>query len=126
MCCEKTMCLRPDVLLLSTLVWYAPAALVGYVEYPVVALASGLAPLSTLDGNATMLLDACIVPGTGPARPVFSGRLVRLFAYPASGCMVSCWALLSHPRFLHLHARGNSKARICLVTWAHACAVRCH
>lgn len=54
------------------------AALVGYVEYPVVGLTSGLAPLSTLDRNATMLLDACIVPGTGPAKPLFSGRLVRL------------------------------------------------
>lgn len=40
-------------------------------------LVSGLAPLSTLDRNATMLLDACIVPGTGPATPLFSGRLVR-------------------------------------------------
>ena len=56
----------------------APAALVGYVEYPVVGLVSGLAPLSTLDRNASTLLDACIVPGTGPATPLFSGRLVRL------------------------------------------------
>ena len=54
------------------------AALVGYVEYPVVGLVSGLAPLSTLAGNATTPLDACIVPGTGPASPLFSGRLVRL------------------------------------------------
>lgn len=49
----------------------------GYVEYPVVGLVSGLAPLSTLNSNSTTLLNSCIVSGTGPAAPNFSGQLVR-------------------------------------------------
>jgi len=52
-----------------------PAALVGYVEYPVVGLESGLAPLSALSSNVTALLNGCIAPGTGPLAPLFAGRL---------------------------------------------------
>ena len=55
-----------------------------------VGLASGLAPVSTLDRNASTLLDACIVPGTGPAKPLFSGRLVRRYTiFRVSGILLS-------------------------------------
>eukprot|EP00884_Botryococcus_braunii_P013724 jgi/Botrbrau1/22352/Bobra.0002s0030.1 len=47
--------------------------LVGYVEYPVLGLGSGLADLSLLRNDTA--LDHCLVPGSGPTSPVFSGRL---------------------------------------------------
>ena len=60
------------------------AALVGFVEYPVVGLTSGLAPVTALQSNATTLgnvttaaaFEACPVPGTGPGNVVYAGRLV--------------------------------------------------
>ena len=62
----------------------AHAALVGFVEYPVEGLASGLAPLSDLQTdlagalvNNSVPFGACIVPGTGPSSTVYAGQLVR-------------------------------------------------
>ncbi len=56
----------------------------GFVEYEVVGLASGLAPLADLQAdlagipvNDTVLFGACPVPGTGPSSTVFAGQLVR-------------------------------------------------
>ncbi|KAK9833219.1 hypothetical protein WJX74_010732 [Apatococcus lobatus] len=48
----------------------------GKVEYPLMALESGLAPLADL-GNTTALLNNCIVPGSGPtaAKRYYNGRL---------------------------------------------------
>ena len=62
----------------------ACAALVGYVEYPVVGLASGFASLSDLQadiagssGNGTeAYFGACVVPGTGPSGTIYAGLLV--------------------------------------------------
>ncbi|KAL3154630.1 hypothetical protein ABBQ32_014079 [Trebouxia sp. C0010 RCD-2024] len=46
----------------------------GYVEYPVVGLASGLAPFSVIT-NSTEPLNKCIqVLSDGGASPVFNGR----------------------------------------------------
>ncbi len=49
----------------------------GKVEYPLMALESGLAPLADLS-NSTALLNNCIVPGSGPtaAKRYYNGRLV--------------------------------------------------
>lgn len=54
---------------------FCPAALVGYVEYPVAPLISGLSPVQALHANST-LVDTCAVPGTGPGNALYSGRLV--------------------------------------------------
>ena len=50
-------------------------ALVGYVEYPVAPLSSGLSPVLALTNNGT-LVDTCAVPGTGPGNALYAGRLV--------------------------------------------------
>ena len=52
----------------------------GKVQYPLMALESGLAPLADL-GNTTALLNNCIVPGSGPtaAKRYYNGRLVGCF-----------------------------------------------
>ena len=49
----------------------------GKVQYPLIALESGLAPLADL-GNTTALLNNCIVPGSGPTatKRYYNGRLV--------------------------------------------------
>lgn len=52
----------------------ASAGLWGYVEYPVVGLASGLAPFSVI-ANSSEPLNTCIqVLSGGGASPVFNGR----------------------------------------------------
>jgi hypothetical protein len=51
---------------------------VGYVEYPVMGLTSGLAPLADLHSNATaQAFQTCALPGTGPGAVTYSGTLVR-------------------------------------------------
>lgn len=52
----------------------------GKVQYPLMALESGLAPLADLS-NTTALLNNCIVPGSGPttAKRYYNGRLVGCF-----------------------------------------------
>ena len=53
-----------------------PAGLWGYVEYPVMGLASGLAPFSAIS-NSTQPLNRCIeVLSGGGASPIYGGRNV--------------------------------------------------
>lgn len=61
------------------------AVVVGYVEYPVIGLESGLAPVSdllpatsnlTAHSNTTNAFVACPEAGTGPSGVVYAGLLV--------------------------------------------------
>ena len=56
------------------------AALVGYVEYPIVGLASGFAPVSDLSSNATnpVPMSLCVVPGSRASAADYAGELVFL------------------------------------------------
>ncbi|KAK9823563.1 hypothetical protein WJX72_003814 [[Myrmecia] bisecta] len=49
-------------------------ALVGYVEYPIMGMSSGLAPLKAIN-DTSVPLDRCIVPGVSLTSPVYAGRL---------------------------------------------------
>lgn len=55
--------------------WAHVTALVGYSEYPVLGVASGIAGLSTLRNETA--LELCLPPGIAQNPPTFSGRLVR-------------------------------------------------
>lgn len=68
-----------DCIFMASLDWlhsfsFCRAALVGYVEYPIVGLASGLAPVSDLSSNSTspVPMDLCVVPGS----QTYTGELV--------------------------------------------------
>ena len=71
-------------LLINTflLIWHCllAAGIWGYVQYPVMGLASGFAPLTYIDNSTSTPLNYCIrVLSDGGLAPVFTGR------------NVSCW-----------------------------------
>ena len=64
----------------------------GKVQYPLMALESGLAPLADLS-NTTALLNNCIVPSSGPtaSKRFYNGRLVS-----RSAAHQKCHAFAGH------------------------------
>ncbi len=54
----------------------------GYVEYPIVGLASGFAAISDLSSNRThpVPMSECVVPGSQPLEATYAGQLVITIA----------------------------------------------
>ena len=112
------------------------AALVGYVEYPIVGLASGFAPISDLSSNATnpVPMNLCVVPGSSASAADYAGELVPLLCLPLHQTSKSQDMLLTLPdrggSSTKHHADQNVMASTasthCMARWCACCAVRCH
>lgn len=72
----------------------------GYVEYPIVGLASGFASVSDLSSNRTnpVPMSECVVPGSHPPQATYAGQLVIATVLAATDCnMLICQCYCARP-----------------------------